>query len=178
MNKALVLVDIQNIYFTEGLYKLYKPEEAANNAYKVLKEFRKHNLPVIHVKHFFDTNGYKEDEKHLRDFYPVVYPKSNEIIVEKNYPDSFLKTNLKEVLDKNKIDELVIAGMMSHMCIDTTVRSAKSYGYNIKVIEDGCTTLDLKYKNEVIKADVVTKTILASLQGVFADIISSDYLIL
>lgn len=170
MNKALVLIDIQNIYFTEGPYKLYKPEECADNILQVLEYFRKNNLPIIHVKHNFKVPG--EKKEYLNSIYESVSPKENEEIVEKNYPNSFLKTNLKDILDKYKVDELVVAGMMSHMCIDTSVRAAMNYGYKVKLIGDGCTTMDLKYEDEIIKAEIVTKTIIASLNGMFAEIVS------
>ncbi|WP_276324767.1 isochorismatase family protein [Clostridium butyricum] len=58
------------------------------------------------------------------DFNEFVKPKKKEIIVSKNYPRAFLKTDLKKRLDKLKVDKLVIVGMMTHMCIDTTVRAA------------------------------------------------------
>ena len=70
------------------------------------------------------------------------------------------------------MDELIVAGMMSHMCIDTSVRAAMDYGYKVKLVGDGCTTMDLKYKDEIIKAETVTKAIIASLDGMFAEIVS------
>lgn len=172
MAKALILIDIQNIYFTEGPYKLYKPEECADNVLKVLEYFRKNKLPIIHVKHKFKIGPDVKEKDYLIDFYNVVSPKEGEYVVEKNYPNSFLQTNLKEVLDACNVDELVISGMMSHMCVDTTVRAAMDYNYKVKLVGDGCTTMDLKYKDEIVKAESVTKAVIASLDGMFAEIVS------
>ena len=61
--------------------------------------------------------------------------------------------------------------MMSHMCIDTTVRSAKNYLYDVLVLSNACTTKDLIWENEKIMASNVHKTFMASLQGTFAKVI-------
>jgi nicotinamidase-related amidase len=174
MKRALVLIDIQNIYFTEGGYKLNNPEKAAENASKLLFYFRQKELPVFHVKHLFDNTGYQETVDYLRDFHQFVTPTTEEIVIEKHYPSSFLGTMLQEILKSQGIQELVIAGMMSHMCIDTTVRAAQDYGYQVTLIEDACTTKSLTYQNEFLAADLVHKVFMASLQSVFAKVITTD----
>ncbi len=174
MKKALILIDIQNIYFTEGAYKLCNPEIAAENASKLLHCFRQKKLPVIHVKHLFDNVGYQEAVDYLRDFQSCVTPIPEELVIEKHYPSSFLGTELQEVLRSQGIQELVIAGMMSHMCIDTTVRAAQDYGYQVTLIEDACTTKSLTYQNEILEADLVHKVFMASLQPVFAKVNTTD----
>ncbi len=174
MNSALVLIDIQNIYFTEGEYKLSNPEKAAENAARLLHYFIQKKLPVIHVKHLFDNAGYQEPVDYLRAFHQCVTPMPEETVIEKHYPSSFLGTKLQEVLKSQGIKELVIAGMMSHMCIDTTVRAAQDYGYEVTLIEDACTTKSLAYQDEIITADLVHKVFMASLQSVFAKVITTD----
>ena len=97
-----------------------------------------------------------------------------EIVVRKSYPSSFRETTLQDILKPLGITKLVIAGMMSHMCVDTTVRAAYDLGYQIDVIADGCTTMDLEYKGTVIPAEIVTKTYMASLNGMFARVLNAD----
>ena len=75
----------------------------------------------------------------------LVKPTESEKIIHKDYPSSFLKTDLQEYLQELGITHLVVAGMMSHMCVDTTVRACQNYGYEVTVIEDACTTMALKY---------------------------------
>lgn len=174
MKKALILIDIQNIYFTEGKYQLFCPEEAAKKAAMVLHYCREHELPVIHIKHLFDQAGYQESVNYLREFHQYVAPVEDEVVIEKQYPSSFLNTNLKETLEALQVQELIIAGMMSHMCIDTTVRAAMNYGYRVTVIEDACTTKNLEYQGEVIPARTVHKAFMAALEPVFAKIITTD----
>lgn len=62
-----------------------------------------------------DTNG--------ADFYKDCKPLGGEEIIIKHRPDSFLGTSLKDKLEEKGIDTLVVCVMMTHMCIDTTVRS-------------------------------------------------------
>lgn len=174
MNTALVLIDIQNIYFTEGKYKLSNPEKAAQNAARLLQHYRDNKLPVIHVKHLFDGTGYQEELEYLRAFHSSVTPRSEEIIIEKQHPSSFLGTDLEMRLNSLGIQHLVIAGMMTHMCIDTTVRASQDYGYEVVVIDDACTTKDLSYHNEVLPADLVHKSFMASINGAFAKVMDTD----
>ncbi len=173
MKEVLILIDIQNMYFTEGAYKLHEPEKAAEKAAEVLNKFRSKNKPVIHVQHMFNVEG-TENGDYLLAFNKAVNPAEGEIIVKKNYPNSFLKTELKEKLDELQADQLVIVGMMSHMCIDTTVRAAQNYNYDVTVIDEACTTKDLIWHGKKIDAETVHNSIMASLDGMFAKVISVD----
>lgn len=173
-NTALILIDIQNIYFEEGPFLLSHPEQAALNARKVLDFFREKNLSVIHVQHKFDTTGYKKSSSFLNLLHETVAPVSNEKIIHKEMPSSFYKTDLLEYLKEHEIKNLVIAGMMSHMCVDTTVRACCDYGFNVTLIDDACTTMDLKYGEETIPAETVHKTFMTSLEGIFAELTTAE----
>ena len=173
MREVLILIHIQNMYFCEGDYTLYEPERAGKKAAEILEKFRMENKPVIHVKHNFKVDA-MENGEYLLDFNEGVKPKKKEIIVSKNYPSAFLKTDLKKRLDKLKVDKLIIVGMMTHMCIDTTVRAAQNYGYKVTVIHDACTTKDLKWNGQTIYAQTVHDSIMASLQGTFGEVISCE----
>jgi nicotinamidase-related amidase len=178
MKIALVLVDIQNDYFSGGKNPLNNPEKAAENAKIALELFRNRNLPIIHIQHislqegatFFlpDTDG--------KEIYNSVKPKNNEMVLIKHKPDSFFQTGLHENLKKMGVEKIVVCGMMTHMCIDTTVRSAKNYLYEVLLLSDACTTKDLLWENEKIMAENIHKTFMASLQGTFAKIIKTNEL--
>lgn len=176
MKLGLILVDIQNDYFKGGKYELVEPEQAAMNANRILTYFRTNNLPIIHVRHinlkpdaaFFlpDTEG--------SDFYKEVYPLEGEDIIIKHKPDSFFNTNLDVILKKRNVDTLVICGMMTHMCIDTTVRSAGNYGFPVTLIEDACATRDLKWGDTIVPGKQVQCAYLAALNGMFAKVQKAD----
>lgn len=163
--EALLLIDIQNVYFTEGPYLLHKPEEAAMKAQKLLKKFREEGKIIVHVKHEFQK---------FADIYKAVKPLPHEKIVTKKYPSAFLGTDLQEYLLSQNIERLIIAGMMSHMCIDTTVRACQNFGYEVVLIEDGCTTKDLSFNGNTIEAKTVHTAFMAALNGMFAKVIKLD----
>lgn len=176
MKQALILVDIQNDYFEGGKCELYEALETAGKTAEVLERFRKHDDLVIFIQHvntregamFFvaDTEGVK--------IHQSIVPKENERIIKKHAPNSFFETDLQNCLQENKITDLVICGMMSHMCIDTTVRAAKDLGYHVSVLENACTTKDLMWKNNRIPSDIVHNVIMASLQGMFGDVMTVE----
>lgn len=159
--EALLLIDIQKIYFTPGPMLLHKPKEAAENAARLLERFREAGKTVIHVQHNF---------KALSCIHELVKPLENEKIIHKDYPNSFLETDLQKYLFEQGITHLVVAGMMSHMCVDTTVRACQDYGYEVTVIDDACTTMSLKHDGRKIDAETVHAVFMASLADGFAEV--------
>lgn len=179
INQLLLLIDIQNDYFPGGNMELHQMEAATDKASQLLALFRNRNLPVVHVQHlsvrpnatFFipGTQGV--------DIHPSVLPLYGETIVQKNFPNSFRQTNLQDVLQSQQINELVICGAMSHMCIDTTTRAACDLGYQVTLIHDACATRNLIFNEEVVQASSVQTAYMAALNGSFARVISaSQYL--
>ncbi len=176
MNQALLLIDIQNDYFENGSSPLYNADKAVTNAAKLLDYYRDKSLPVIHVQHFNNWEGatfFIPDTEGVK-IHSLVEPGQGEQLIVKYAPNAFYETSLKEVLDKLQIKHLVVCGMMTHMCIDTTVRAARDYGYQVTLIQDACATKDLQGLDSVIPAAVVQDTYIASLQGVFATIKSTQ----
>ena len=163
--EALLLIDIQKIYFTPGPLLLHKPKEAAKNAARLLERFREENKPVIHVQHNFDI---------LSCIHDLVKPIEGEKVIHKELPSSFLDTDLQEYLQELGVTHLVIAGMMSHMCVDTTVRECQNYGYEVTLISDACTTKSLKFQGKEIAADIVHAVYMASLDDVFAEVMETE----
>ena len=174
MKEALVIIDVQNFYFYDGPCRLHEPEKAEQEIQKVLKHFRSQGLPVIFIKHLYDGGGYKEPDDEIIRIHDGIKPIQGEYIVEKNYPNSFRETNLQELLHSLGVEKLVMTGMMSHMCVDTSVRAAFDLGYEVTVIGDGCTTMDLRNGDEVIPAETVHKAFMAALSACFAKVISAE----
>lgn len=170
MKKALLIIDVQNFYFEEGSERLHEPEKAAGRIAKVLAYFRKTHQTVIHIQHIAKENVGKESKNPALAIHESVAPMEGEIVIKKAYPSGFRETNLKEILDEQHIDELVIVGMMSHMCVDTTVRAASNYGYKVIVLHDCCTTKSLIFQNTTIDAVTVHKAFMASFEGFFAQV--------
>jgi len=179
MKTALLLIDIQNDYFPNGRMPLEKSTDACQKAHEILRAYREKQLPIIHVQHV----STRPDAVHFLpctkgvEFHPDVLPMKNETIIKKHYPNSFRDTNLQNYLTKNKITHLVIIGMMTHMCIDATVRAAYDLGFSCTVLHDACATKNLEFNSMVIPAQTVHNAFLAALQPLYAHVASTkDFL--
>ena len=171
MSTALVIIDIQNDYFTGGNMALEGADEAAANAGRLLARFRARGLPVIHVQHLMarPNAGYLMPGTHGAEIHASVAPLPDEAIAVKHFPNSFRDTILLDTLKAIGADRLVVAGMMTHMCIDSTVRAAFDLGYKVTLAYDACATRALKFGAATVPAAQVHNSYIAGLHGLFAD---------
>lgn len=176
MQLGLVLIDIQNDYFEGGRHALVRPKEAAANALLILSAFRTKGWPIFHVQHISakPTATFFLPNTPGAEFYADTAPVGDEPVILKHKPNSFLGTDLAEQLTKAGVDELVICGMMTHMCVDTTVRAAADLGYPVTLIGDACATRDLNWANETVPALQVQRAYLAAIDGSFASVVSAE----
>jgi nicotinamidase-related amidase len=175
---ALLVIDIQNDYFPGGAMELEGADAAGAKAGAAVTKFRKEGKPVIHVRHLsvrpgstFFLPGTRGAEIH-----PAVAPRANEVVVEKNFPNSFRNTELTAILDQKGVKNLVVAGMMTHMCVDATVRHAADLGYKITLLGDACATRAQSYGGEQVPARQVHAAFLAALNGFYAKVVASHEL--
>jgi nicotinamidase-related amidase len=175
-NTALLIIDIQNDYFPGGANPLEGSIEASLNAKKLLEYFRLKNMPIVHIQHFNIRSGatFLIPRTEGIEFHKHVLPSEGERIIKKNFPNSFRKTELLEYLKELYITDLVICGMMTHMCVDTTVRAAKDLGFNCTLIGDACATKELSYMDQKIAAKDVHYSFLAALSYFFADVVETE----
>ena len=175
MARTLLIIDIQRDYFPGGAYPLVEPEAAAEAARKVLDEFRRAGDPVIHMKHVWDS----PDAEFMRtgtegiEIHPAVAPAEGELVLEKENPNSFLDTPLEEELRKRDADDLVVAGMMSSMCVDATVRAAADLGFSPKVVHDACAAPDLEFNGVDVPGAAVHAAFMAALADSYAELTSA-----
>lgn len=174
MNTALLLIDIQNDYFLNGRMPLEKSAEACQKAQEALQIYRSRHLPVIHVQHI----STRPDAVHFLpctkgvEFHASVQPIKSETVIKKHYPNSFKDTSLLAHLNKQGIKHLIIAGMMTHLCVDATVRAAYDLGFTCTVLHDACAAKSLEFNNMVIPAQTVHQAFLAALQPLYANVTS------
>ncbi len=175
MKTALVLIDIQNDYFPGGKMELEGAVEAAGEAGKLLAAARENNVTICHIRHFsvqpgatFFIPGTEGTETHSS-----VAPLPDELVIEKNYPNSFRETTLGEFLKREGIGKLVFAGMMTHMCVDTTVRTASDLGFKCALAHDACATLGLEFNGRSVTATDVQTSFMAAISGRFALVLSA-----
>jgi len=167
MNPVLLLVDIQNDYFPGGAMELHGSEAAGGKAAELLSAFRSRKLPVIHVRHVSTRPGstfFLPGTKGA-DIRPCVLPGDGEAVFVKHFPNSFRDTPLLDSLRELNPDRLVIAGMMTHMCIDTTVRAAADLAFNCALAGDACATRSLVFGETAVPAEHVQAAFLAALSA-------------
>jgi Amidases related to nicotinamidase len=172
MPEALIVIDIQNDYFPGGRMELVGAEDAARAAAGLLARFRAASLPVFHIRHenlrpgsTFFLPGTAGAEIH-----PLAAPLPGEAVITKHYPSSFRETDLLDLLSALAIDRLTLCGMMTHMCVDTTVRAAFDLGFSCRLAADACATRDLAFGGRTAAAADVQTAYLAALGAVFAQV--------
>lgn len=172
MTTALLLIDIQNDYFPGGAMELVGSPEAGGRAAALLAAFRRQGLPVFHVQHVSTRPGATFFLPQTRgvEIHESVAPGDGEAVVRKHFPNSFRDTSLLEQLRAQQISTLVIGGMMTHMCVDTTVRAAADLGFACRLAHDACATRDLAFGGTTVAAADVQIAFIASLNGLFAKV--------
>ena len=179
MNQALLLIDIQNDYFPGGAMELVGSPAAGVQAGKLLQAFRQKARPVIHIQHISTRPGatfFLPDTPGV-EIHGSVAPKAGETVFQKNYPNSFRETPLLEHLRKHQITQLVIAGMMTQMCVDSTTRAAADLGFQCVLAHDACATRGLSFGGKTVPAESVQTAFLAALNGLFAKVQSVEEVI-
>lgn len=178
-NRALLIIDIQNDYFEGGANPLVGAQEASLNARRLLNAFREDSLLVIHIQHISFRKGsdfFIPNTKGVM-IHENVLPLTHEKIINKSYPNSFHETELLSYLRINDVTDLVICGMMTHMCVDATARAAKDFGFNCTIISDACATKSLDFKGDSVDFKNVQSAFLAALSYYYSKVeITDDYL--
>lgn len=173
MGKALIIIDIQNFYFDQN--GLSGNVEASLKAQALLNYFREKRLPVFHVEHIGkQKDEMTEEEKLAVQIHENVKPIAGETIISKTTPGSFNRTNLLEKLKEANVSELVICGMMSNMCVDTTIREAFDLGFKCTAIHDACATKAYSFNGTTVPAEYMHAAAMASMAFAFAEVKSTD----
>jgi len=175
MKPALIIIDIQNDYFPGGKMELEGSPEASLQAAKLLEVFRARTLPLVHVQHVSNRPGagfFLPDTEGV-NIHASVAPRPGETVVQKNFPNSFRGTPLLEHLRGLGVDHLVIAGMMTHMCVDATTRAAFDLGFSCSLAHDACATRAIAFGEQRVPAAQVHTAFLAALNGLYAKVQSA-----
>ncbi len=176
MTAALVIVDVQNDYFAGGKFPLQGMEEAAANARRALVHARDTGLAVFHVRHEIPVEGapFFEPGTPGAEIHDLVAPQGTEPVVTKNFPNSFRSTDLESRLRGAGIDEVVVVGAQSNMCIDATARAAADLGFGVQVLHDACAAKEQRFDDVDIPAETVHRTFMAALSPAYATLASTD----
>ncbi len=151
---------------------------AAGHAASLLSAFRWRDRHVIHVQHVAARAGatFFLPGTVGAEIHESVRPGPDEPIFRKHFPNSFRETPLLEHLRCAEVSRLVIAGMMTHMCIDTTTRAAADLGFACYLAQEACATRALSFNGLRVPAESVQAAYLAALNGLFAKVLPTNEL--
>jgi nicotinamidase-related amidase len=170
-DSALILIDIQNTY-RRGLMQLTNVEPAIIEAQKLLKIARTLKIPVIHIQHDAGVGSPYDINAEIGAIATEVTPIAGEKIIVKNYPNAFVQTELDAELKALGIKNIVLAGFMTHMCINSTAHGAFNLGYATTIVASATASRPLLSINgKVLSAEEVHLGALASTRDLYAVVV-------
>ncbi len=165
---ALVLIDCQNTY-REGVMHLSGVEPALAEAARLLTLARAAGRPVFHIQHDGGAGSDYDIGARIGQISSEVAPRSGEPVITKHYPNAFFQTDLEQQLRATGVVHVILAGFMTHMCINSTARAAFNLGFQPTVVASATATRDLPDgAGGVVAADVLQIASLAALRDLFA----------
>jgi nicotinamidase-related amidase len=141
-----------------------------------LSAFRESHEPVFHVQHVFESEQapFFTPGSEGAEIHPDVAPASDEPLIVKHQPNAFLDTPLATELHRAGVDDVVICGMMTSMCVDASARASADLGFQTSIAADACAAPDLRSGEEVIPGSTVHKAFLAALGSLIAQVRDTD----
>lgn len=144
--RALIVIDLQNDYFSDGKFPLWQAEETLGKVESAIARANARGIPVIVVQHVADAGkgiapffnaGTPGVEVHPR----ILAAAPGAVHVTKSFADSFLNTSLERELVRLGVDELLICGMMTQNCVTHTAISKSAEKYKVTVLGDCCASV-------------------------------------
>lgn len=174
MNRALLVIDVQNEYFFGKLPVSYPPG-SLHNILRAMDTAAASQIPIAVIQHAAASQTspvFRRDSPEW-ELHPDVAARPRDVLIEKNWPDSFTETNLDEWLKSNRIDMLTVCGYMTQMCCDTTARRAFHLRYAVEFLSDATGTLAFKNDAGSVTDEELHRAILVT-QSRFSKVMNTD----
>jgi nicotinamidase-related amidase len=148
-------------------------QAALDEAATLLERARSAGIPIIHVQHSDGPGSLYDIEGESGAIVTRVAPREGEAVVVKQYPNSFVETDFDEKLKAVGAGNLVIAGFMTHMCVNSTARGAFNHGYAPTVVAAATATRSLPgVSGEPVSAAAMQSASLAGMADLFAVVVA------
>jgi len=172
-DSALIMIDCQNTY-RHGIMQLSGVDAALLEAGKLLQMARDLHIPIFHIRHDAGSGSAYDINAESGAFCDAVKPVAGEAVITKNYPNAFINTDLDQQLKAANVNSIMLAGFMTHMCINSTAHGGFNLGYALTVVASACATRPLQTAgNTVLTAQQVHDGAIASTRDLYAAIIDN-----
>ncbi len=158
-NFAILGIDLQRIFLQEG-GRAYLPSSptlmdrlipfyryARKNGIKIILTRHCHKKPEIMALWWRDEMRCDDNETEIVERVEEL----GDIVIQKRTYDAFYKTNLEEILKRENVETVVVTGVMTHLCCETTARSAFVRGFNVIFPIDGTITKNEKFHEGTLR---------------------------
>jgi len=169
-NTVLLVVDVQTSMIEKHPYR---EEILLTNINTVISLCRENNIEVIYVRHDGGIGDELERGTEGWQIYKAIAPLDGDRIFDKNFNSAFRNTGLKEYLDSRNIKKIILTGLQTEYCIDTTCKVAFEYGYEVVIPEETTSTYDNSYLSGEALSEYYVRKIW---DGRFAGIVSVEEL--
>lgn len=169
-NTALLIIDVQEEMFSDTQNPLYKSDELLIKVKSLIEKAHTSKTPVIYIQHTENDEEPMGKGKQGWEIHHQVTPGKDDIVILKYTPDSFHNTKLHEVLSARNVNKIVIAGLQTEYCIDTTCRRAYSLGYDTTLVRDAHST----YNSKTLTAGQIIEHHNRIIGGWFAELVPCD----
>jgi nicotinamidase-related amidase len=173
-DSALIMIDCQNTY-RHGAMQLEGVEPALAEAARLLARAREAGIPVIHIMHDAGAGSPYDTKSEIGQISAEVSPAVGEPVIVKRYPSSFRHTGLDTRLRATGRRDLILAGFMTHMCVNSTARDAFNLGYRPTVVAAATATRDLPGPDGVpVAAATLQAASLATIADLFGLVVGKS----
>ncbi|MCL4512181.1 MAG: cysteine hydrolase [Bacteroidetes bacterium] len=175
MKQALLVIDVQNEYFSGKLPVTY-PAGSLDNILKAMDAFRSKGVEVVVVQHTAPSENSITFRRGTFEWalHEEIDKRRYDVLIEKNLPGSFTNTNLEKWLRGRHVDTLVIAGYMTQMCCDTTARQAVHLGFSVIFLSDATGTLSVSNSAGSVTDEQLHKAILVTQASRFSKVMTTQ----
>lgn len=175
MTRALLVIDVQNEYF-DGALPITYPVGHLDRILEVMDRAAAAGVPTAVIRHHqadpqspIFCKGSDQWQLH-----PEVEQRPRDILIDKQLPGSFTKTELDDWLKRVGADTVTIAGYMTHMCCDTTAKQAFHRGYKVEFLRDATGTLNIENAGGSVTAEQMQTSILVAQQMFISEVVSTN----
>lgn len=174
----LIVIDVQNA-FEDAIWGKRNNPFAERNIEKLIDYWNLNQMLVIYVKHLSKNKEslfyYKNETSEFKE---MINPLPKDIIIKKSVNSAFIGTNLEEILRKNNCPNIVITGLTTNHCVETTTRMAGNLGFYPYLVSDATATFDRQSINgETLNAEKIHEMTLTNLHEEFAIIKKTEEIV-